>query len=120
MAPATGCSGPGPDCWFASRSGKGALPPSWREKRQFTPRSIFPTKMTKAATSNELFTIFAQYKAVVQAGAPMAIDGDDQYSFTPAGTGHMARARSDSSFGLSLSQKYSPHGVHQSFWVIGG
>ena len=50
----------------------------------------------------------------------MAIDGDDQYSFTPAGTGHMARARSDSSFGLSLSQKYSPHGVHQSFWVIGG
>ena len=86
---------------------KGALPPSWREIRQFTPRIIFATKMTKGRDSNDLFTLFVQSEGVVQAGAPMAIDGDDQYSFTPAGTGQMARARSDSAFWLSLSQKYS-------------
>jgi hypothetical protein len=37
----------------------------------------------------------------------MAIDEDDQCSFTPAGTSQTARARGDSPVWLSLSQKYS-------------
>jgi hypothetical protein len=42
----------------------------------------------------------------------MAIDEEDQYSLTPAGTGQMARARGDSRLVIFVA-KILPRGAHQ-------